>query len=1146
MAVSYIGNATGVNTATLPAHQAGDLLIAFAFRDGSNSTPGVPAGWTTLESNTTNSAGAVLAYKVAASGSEVSGTWSNATSLVIHVYRGAHASTPVGDSAGATGSSTTVSYPALTLTVGGGSSWVAGFGAHRSTNTSLETPPTGMTNRTTLVDGTDEVAGHDTNGGVTSWSNQNVSVGGTSSGWFGATVEIIAAGGGTETANVSAVPVSFSVPSVTATYVGPPPAVPIVFLVPAVTAVGLGIDIYVATTGNDTTGDGTIGNPYLTVQKGFDVAMPGDTIIVRTGTYPQNVHTVRAGSSGAPITLRPYTGETVTLQFTESGAGTGIYGVYINHDYIHIRQFDGTLILDDGHDTINVQDADNCFFEDFEILDSFTEGIRLRGTSSNNIMDGLLIHNTGNGGGNGEGIYIGTGGGTDNCNFNEVRNCEIHTATDGGIDIKENCHDNIIEDNEVYNTTGGGSGQIDDRGFDNVIRRNNVHDSITGAGIYPGDGTAVYRNRSYGNAGNGIKISESASPLIYNNTLYGNGDSGIETTSTAGTAIDIRNNIVFDNTNAEIHEAAAGQFATFNYNYVRKTGGGTLFRAGNGSTYTTNAAYNAATGFNANGSDADPELTDPANDDFTSQADSPVRDAGVAISPYTDGYLGSAPDIGWDEQALTHVAGVAPVAALLTVTAVTAAFVATAAVSPLSTALALPAITPTYTYVVTASVLPVAITFTKRINLIPNPSFENNITDNWSEYTSSGAITSERVTDESAIGSASYKISAVTPSDAGLSHNIVLKPGKYYFAGYVKTGAGVENAHLIIRENTGFNTLVSYNVTANEDWQRLSGTFTLTSEQSCDVLIGLGSYGAASDGEAWFDGLYLVKEESLGDYFDGSMNGSQWKGAAHNSPSLQSTLTDVTATGFSVASVVSVAASFIVSAVTVAAGFTASVPRAATNLTIPAVAATYQSTVVAAPVPVNLVIPAVTARYVATAAAQAVAAQFTLPAVTAVGTRIETAAITAVRAGLGVPSVAASHHSKADVAAVRIAFTVKAVAGQSNEFGVADVDPIAVALAMFVVAATHRSTAVLTPVGVHLAAPVVSPFNQQVASPEAVGIIFAVISPRIVNPAHADIIEIRTIDDAVVIRVSQEAVAVRSIEDAVIVRTVEDGVVVRG
>ena len=57
-------------------------------------------------------------------------------------------------------------------------------------------------------------------------------------------------------------------------------------------------NIYVSPTGNDTTGDGSIGNPYLTIQKGVDeysaVFPSSDAVLVKTGTY----------SAGALVTDR--------------------------------------------------------------------------------------------------------------------------------------------------------------------------------------------------------------------------------------------------------------------------------------------------------------------------------------------------------------------------------------------------------------------------------------------------------------------------------------------------------------------------------------------------------------------------------------------------------------------------------------------------------------------------------------------------------------------------------------------------------------------------------------------------------------------------------------------------------------------------
>lgn len=185
--IKFISSGTGTNSiGTMPAHQAGDLLVVFAYRDGNTTAPSLVSGWTSLHSAGANSNSARVAYRVATSSSMTSGTWTNASSVICLVYRNA---TPGAvDVGGAV--STTVTYPALTLGVSDGSSWVACFAGHRSVNTALETPPTGTTLRATVVDATDEAAAFDTGGGVTSWTSKAVSVGGTSSGWRAYSLEI--------------------------------------------------------------------------------------------------------------------------------------------------------------------------------------------------------------------------------------------------------------------------------------------------------------------------------------------------------------------------------------------------------------------------------------------------------------------------------------------------------------------------------------------------------------------------------------------------------------------------------------------------------------------------------------------------------------------------------------------------------------------------------------------------------------------------------------------------------------------------------------------------------------------------------------------------------------------------------------------
>lgn len=190
--VTRVGAATpGVNTATLPAHAAGDLIVAFAFRDGNTTAPSVPTGqnWVTLGSAGATACSATLVAKIAQGSSEGVGTFTNATSVVAVVWRAASGKKlGLGLFSAASGSGTTVTYPANPLA--GPTSWVGAMAGHCSTNTTLETPPTGMTNVSDYVNTTNESVAHDTNGTATAWNSTNVSVGGTSSGWISVTFEI--------------------------------------------------------------------------------------------------------------------------------------------------------------------------------------------------------------------------------------------------------------------------------------------------------------------------------------------------------------------------------------------------------------------------------------------------------------------------------------------------------------------------------------------------------------------------------------------------------------------------------------------------------------------------------------------------------------------------------------------------------------------------------------------------------------------------------------------------------------------------------------------------------------------------------------------------------------------------------------------
>jgi surface protein len=189
--ITYIGQANGTNTvASLPAHQAGDLILAFAFRDGSTTLPVLPSGWTEIGNAAANTCAARVAYQIATSSGTAAGTWNNATTTIFLVYRGVNvwSGITVNDTQ-STGSSTTVTYNANGFWRG--LSRLVAFAGHRSTDTDLGTAPGTLTLIVNPVDATDEAAAFEsTVDNFGNWTSTNVSVGGTASGWITFTLRL--------------------------------------------------------------------------------------------------------------------------------------------------------------------------------------------------------------------------------------------------------------------------------------------------------------------------------------------------------------------------------------------------------------------------------------------------------------------------------------------------------------------------------------------------------------------------------------------------------------------------------------------------------------------------------------------------------------------------------------------------------------------------------------------------------------------------------------------------------------------------------------------------------------------------------------------------------------------------------------------
>ena len=207
MTISFVGSASAEATSvTLPAHQAGDLILMFAWNGGSLIAPTVPTGWNVIRSvlrtNVANRAGRV-AFRHAATSGELSGTWTNAALLGCAIYRDDSQHIAVGgENLNQDINSTAFNYASLSsfMTVGtiakmrSAGGWVIAFGGANSNTQSLETPPTGFTNRVSIAGATtNEIAIHDTNADVASFAGANVTLAATTVG-SSLVIEVFATG----------------------------------------------------------------------------------------------------------------------------------------------------------------------------------------------------------------------------------------------------------------------------------------------------------------------------------------------------------------------------------------------------------------------------------------------------------------------------------------------------------------------------------------------------------------------------------------------------------------------------------------------------------------------------------------------------------------------------------------------------------------------------------------------------------------------------------------------------------------------------------------------------------------------------------------------------------------------------------------
>ena len=278
--------------------------------------------------------------------------------------------------------------------------------------------------------------------------------------------------------------------------------------------------IYVSTTGNDNTANGTINAPYRSINRALASARSGDTIILRGGTYRegQNVR-VRVPN----ITIKSRAGEWAVIDLTNMPSGSEDSGVYFDVESSGGR-LQGVEVIG-GFYAVCLETrfewgqadrsgASNIIIEDCKLHDSRNDVVKVKPNCDNVTIRYNEIYNSGRafGGGNPNGEDNSEG--IDNVNGDNmlVQNNYIHNICSNAIYAKGGATNAIIEDNRIENAYGAGILV----GFDTSPQ---YFDTAANPQYYENIGGIVRYNLIVHTGWEGIGFYGSRNAQVYNNTL---------------------------------------------------------------------------------------------------------------------------------------------------------------------------------------------------------------------------------------------------------------------------------------------------------------------------------------------------------------------------------------------------------------------------------------------------------------------------------------------------------------------------------------------------------------------------------------------------------------------------------------------------
>lgn len=417
--------------------------------------------------------------------------------------------------------------------------------------------------------------------------------------------------------------------------------------------------IYVATTGNDAN-DGTIDKPYLTINKAAQVAIAGDVVIIKSGTYKptSSIAVTNSGTASNPITFYAETKDAVIIDGSDSttpsaGDRQGLFTILGTTSAVKSWiVIDGLRVINSKWAGIFARYSDNIIVKNCSTKNTWASGIIAANSSNikvlNNKVQEACLHpikteNTN------ECITIASVK-TFEVAYNAVSDRVIDSSNGGeGIDAKNNSTNGTIHHNTVTNLNRVGI--YVDAYLGNIsnieVYNNKIYNAISGISIASEeggvvDGVKVHDNLIYDIDRCGIRVAGylQDGPLrnleIYQNTVVNCGSKAgpwenvgllIESKNVTNTGWKIQNNII-----SGCPFQARANVVTFQY------------------LLDNNIFFGATAISGTNTITSDPRFKNPSSKDFSLGTGSPAIDKATGTPMSTKDFFDftrdAKPDLG--------------------------------------------------------------------------------------------------------------------------------------------------------------------------------------------------------------------------------------------------------------------------------------------------------------------------------------------------------------------------------------------------------------------------------------------------------------------------------------------------------------------